>query len=89
MQPFVGKKAEDVRFMRVLAPLEEDPNLRIPNFMIDVQVGVGSIPAKVDWNALQTAVRKWFRDNAASLPIGTSEHTLPATGLFLTITKPR
>jgi len=86
IQPFVGKKADDVPFTRVLGALDKDATLRVPNFMLEVSVDVGSI-TKGYWDSLGTNLQTWFRNNITSVPEGTSKHAVPETGLTLTVNK--
>jgi hypothetical protein len=54
--------------------------------LIDIFVPVGAIPKGVDWKQIGQRVLEWFRDARLKIPIGESDHKIPAdTGLDLTV----
>lgn len=76
LQPFVGERKDSDRFNAVVAPLENDQELLIPNFEFLITVEVGAIPGGVDWGGAYRLVRSWLGNHLRSLPEGPSSHSI-------------
>ncbi len=85
IEPFEGERADTQRFKEVLAPLESDPSLVVPEYDIDVFMKVGAIPTRIRWREVGLKVREWFRDNARLLPDGPSAIRIPGLAFDLTL----
>jgi hypothetical protein len=68
MQPFVGDKADTQPFLTVLAQLEEDADLAIPDYSITVLIPVGAISKGVNWTELALEIRDWFQQQKKCFP---------------------
>jgi len=86
VEPFEGKKADDVPFLTVFEHLEFDKSLRVPNRLIDVQCPARSIPKGIDWKDAGQKVLGWFEHAREEFPAdGQSWHTIPDVGFELRV----
>ncbi len=58
LEPFVGQKEDDVRFLKVFGSLEGAPDLLKAGFDVDLIVSVGAIPKGFDWAVVALRVRE-------------------------------
>jgi hypothetical protein len=72
LEPFVGEQEDTSKFLKVLAPLQEDASLELPGWQFDLSLLVGSIPRGLSWNDVGSAIRVWFLANRHAIPAGNS-----------------
>jgi hypothetical protein len=86
VEPFEGKKADDVPFLTVFEQLRLDKSLLVPNRFINVQCPALSIPKQIDWKDVGQKVLDWFKDARKKFPAeGQSSHLIPDVGFDLTV----
>jgi hypothetical protein len=77
IEPFTNEKADAARFLRTLAPLENDPALCLQGYTCIATQRVGAISNGVRWADLHTALRDGLAAALPTLPEGRS--TVPVS----------
>ncbi len=86
LQPFVGEKEDSHRFLTVIGDLEKDDSLKVPRYMVTINLRVGAIPKGVNWIEVNKTLDGWIRDNVAKLDDDRSNHTIRHGDLEIQIT---
>ena len=82
IQPFMGAKEDDARFLRTLAALEDDPALIVPGFTIHVSKPIASVPKGVKWDTLRQDIFSALVTILPSLPEGASQPNLSSQAIM-------
>jgi hypothetical protein len=85
VQPFVREKEDTFRFMTAIEPLDKDPTLVVPGYLIRASVRIGSIPKGIDWSSLAGLLRQALQQKVAALPEGGSLVPITALGVALDV----
>src|SRR5271157_196896 len=83
IQPFMGAKEDDARFLRTLADLEDNPTLIVPGFTIHVSQPVASVPKGIQWDALRQDILNTLATALPSLPAGASQLNASSQGIII------
>ena len=86
LQPFEGEKEDSHRFLTVIGDLEKDDSLKVPRYMVTINLRVGAIPKGVNWIEVNKTLDGWIRDNVAKLDDDRSNHTIRHDDLEIQIT---
>jgi hypothetical protein len=84
IEPFVGDKSDFASFSAAFLEIEQDKSLRVPGRGIRVFVPVGSLDnrrKKAQQATIVRSVFSWIKLNRETLPLGTSQHLCPVTGM--------
>jgi hypothetical protein len=73
IQPFVGEKEDNARFLQTLASLENDPRLIVPGYTIHASQGVGSVPSGFQWSEVSAQLLKELAGVLPSISEGISK----------------
>jgi hypothetical protein len=86
LQPFVDERQDSTRFLRVIAPLENDRTLRVPGFDTTLSIDVAAVPKGVNWDEARVLLQHWLRKNVPDLPEESSVHLVPGLPFELRVT---
>src|SRR6266545_2459956 len=81
LQPFEGEKEDSHRFLTVIGDLEKDDSIKLPKYMIGINLQVGAISKGFDWGQVNKSFGKWIGENVAGFPDGESKSTFRHDGL--------
>jgi hypothetical protein len=75
IQPFVGEKFDSEVFMRAFGRIEKNPDLTLPERLLDVIIPVHAIPKGYDWDEVGKDLLNWLLANHTAAPQeGQSSH---------------
>jgi hypothetical protein len=85
LQDFPGERGDAARLRAAIAPLEEDPTIRLARADLLIVVDPFAVPAGVDWAAIPIAVAAYLAPNKDRLPEGWSRHVVHCAGFDLVL----
>jgi len=83
IEPFEGEKADAVRFLRTLAPLENHPDLLQSGYAFTVSQRINSIPTGPKWDDIPQELLRQLLSALPNLPEGSSAVVIRADGWSL------
>lgn len=83
LQDFSGERGDAARLRAAIAPLEQDPNVALPNADLLIVAAPFAVPAGIHWAAIPTAISAYLAPIKHTLSEGWSHHVIACGGFEL------
>jgi hypothetical protein len=85
LQDFPGERGDAARLRAAIAPLEQDPSIRLGRADLLIVVEPFAVPAGVDWAIIPGSVAAYLAPIKDGLPEGWSRHVIHCAGFDLAL----
>ncbi len=85
LQDFPGERGDATRLRAAIAPLEQDPSIRLERADLLIVVEPFAVPDGVDWAGIPGSISAHLAPAKDSLPEGWSRHVVRYAGIDLTL----
>jgi hypothetical protein len=85
LQDFPGERGDAARLRAAIAPLEQDPAIRLAQADLLIVVEPFAVPAGIDWATIPVSVADYLRPIKEGLPEGWSRHVVHCNGFDLAL----
>jgi hypothetical protein len=80
LEPMTPADEDAQRLLEIVAPLEQETQLLVPECFVDITVALRPMPTALDLTLVQKGLRGWCVRHAESAPEGPSAHVITVSG---------